>query len=125
MEITNEQVESLAKFALEILEDFPDLSSYDGGDIQELAEKHKLLIPQTMHAPCGEDCFCDTYFSDSEWQDGVTCYHIVDWLDRDAEHRNEAVDAGQSCPSCDGKGNLRNSKEILVVCERCNGTGQI
>jgi hypothetical protein len=47
------------------------------------------------------------------------------WLDTQRSPTpREAVAVGQNCPSCGGKGNLRNSKEILVVCERCNGTGQ-
>ena len=42
---------------------------------------------------------------------------------RDAEHRNEAVDAGQDCPLCNGTGYKRISPTILAVCEH-NVTGQ-
>ena len=103
--MTNDQIESLAKFALEILKEFPDLSSYDGGDLQDLAVKHKLLVPQTVYAPCSDEwCSCAEFYSDEEFKEGVTCYHIADWLDRSAEQRNDAetpIPAASSiCPSC-------------------------
>jgi hypothetical protein len=94
MKLTEEQIESLASFVLELLDEWPELSNFDGGDIQDLAEKHKILIPQTMYAPCGEFCNCNQVVYDEEWHDGVTCYHMADWLARDAQQRNEADDAG-------------------------------
>ena len=43
---------------------------------------------------------------------------------RSAEQRNEAVNAGQICPVCDGKGYVE--WELLVVrCRNCNETGHI
>ena len=94
MELTKEQIESLASFALEILDEWPELSGFDGGDIQDIAEKHKILIPRTVFAPCGESCNCIEFWSEEEMKAGVTCYHMADWLARDAQQRNEAVDAG-------------------------------
>ncbi len=90
MEMTEEQTKLLAGFALEIMQGFPDLLSLDGYEIQDLAVKHKLLIPRTVYCPCGDDCNCATYYDQEEWQDGVTCYNVAEWLTRAAEHRNEA-----------------------------------
>ena len=94
MELTNEQIQSLAKFAIKVLEDWPDMGYLDGGDLQEMAVASNLLIPHIVHGPCGENCNCAEYYGDDEWQDGVTCYRVVDWLDRVVEHRDEAVGEG-------------------------------
>lgn len=95
MNLTNEQIESLEKFVLEVLDEFPDVASLDGGDIQEIGEKHKILVPQTMYAPCIDDgCNCAQYYDDNEFKSGVTCYRVAEWLLRDAEHRNGAERAG-------------------------------
>ena len=100
--MTNDQIDSLAKFALEILDEFPDLSSYDGGDLQDLAVKHKLLIPQTVYAPCcDEGCSCAEFYSDEEFKAGVTCYHIADWLECVAEQRDGAVQPQQNLAVAD------------------------
>jgi hypothetical protein len=99
MKMNDEQVASLAGFALDILNEWPDVSLMDGGDLQEIAEKHKLLVPQIVHAPCSdEDCACAEVCSDEEFARGVTCYRIVDWLVRDAQLRIGADDAGHSEP---------------------------
>ncbi len=90
MEFTKEQSELLAKFVLEVLDDFPDIGSLDGGDLQEIAEKHKILIPHIVHGPCGENCYCEQFYGEGEMQSGVTCYRLPDWLVRAAEQRNEA-----------------------------------
>ena len=78
MKMNDEQIVSLAKFALDILDEWPDVSIMDGGDLQEIAEKHKLLVPQIVHAPCSdEDCVCAEVCSDSEFARGVTCYQLL------------------------------------------------
>ena len=94
MELTKEQSELLAKFTMEVLEDWPDMGSLDGGDLQDIAVKHNILIPHIVHGPCCDDCFCSEFYGNDEWQEGVTCYRIADWLDRQPEQRNEA-DSGQ------------------------------
>ena len=94
MELTNEQIQSLAKFALGILEDWPDMGYLDGGDLQEIAVKHNILIPHIVHGPCCDNCFCSEFYGNEEWQEGVTCYRIADWLDRVVEQRDEAVGEG-------------------------------
>ena len=95
MEITNEPIISLAKFVLAVLDDFPELVSMDGFDIQDLAEKHKLQVPQIVNVPGSEDnCYCAQFYSDGEMQLGVPCYPIADWLTRSAELRDEAERAG-------------------------------
>jgi len=85
MKLTEEQIESLAGFVREIYDEWPELGSIDGFELQDLGEKHKLLIPRTVFAPCGEPCSCAECYTDEEMQKGVTCYHMADWLVRDAE----------------------------------------
>jgi hypothetical protein len=84
MELTKEQIESLAGFVSEIFDEWPELDSLDGFDLQELGQKHKILIPRTVFAPCGENCSCAELFTDEEMLKGVTCYHIAAWLNRPA-----------------------------------------
>ena len=90
MEITDEQIQSLAKFALKVLEEWPGMGSLDGGDLQEIAVANNILIPHIVHGPCCEECFCNEFYDDEEWREGVTCYRLAEWLDRVAEQRNEA-----------------------------------
>ena len=47
-------------------------------------------------------------------------------LTRDAQQRNEAVDAGHTCPSCEGRGMRAYGDEPgLWHCYACKGTGQV
>lgn len=47
----------------------------DGGSVQDIAEKHGLLIPFTATEPCGENCNC------AEWDKfPQTCYRAAEWL---------------------------------------------
>jgi hypothetical protein len=117
MKLNNEQIESLAKFALDILGEWPDVSLMDGGDLQEIAERHKLLIPQTVFSPCMEEgCTCAEVCTDKEFARGVTCYHIADWLTRDAEHRNGADLSGTQAALCDVCGEPKNNAAIHEFC---------
>jgi len=107
MELTKEQIESLAGFAREILDNWPDdWGSWDGYQLQDLAEKHKILIPRTVTEPCGDNCNCAECYTYEEMKKGVTCYHVADWLARDAQQRNEADDAGH------GAENTYSAKEL-------------
>lgn len=54
----------------------------------------------------------------------VNRVEIEEPQDRTAEQRNEAVNAGQICPSCDGKGHLE-WQSLVIDCRDCNGTGHI
>jgi len=65
---------ALRAFAQGVMESWPD-GDVDGGYLQDMAEQHGLLKPETFHEACGEDCRCLQYFSSTEWQEGVTCYH--------------------------------------------------
>lgn len=59
-------------FGREILDGWPDVGSLDGFDLQELGEKHGVLIPHAVNAPCGEYCLCAEF-------DNIpgTCYRIT------------------------------------------------
>lgn len=96
MELNKEQIVSLMKFALDVLEDWPEVGHLDMGDLQDIAEKHKILVPQIVHTPCDVDnCVCAEMCSDEDFARGVTCYHIADWLDPRRLTTDEAVEAGQ------------------------------
>jgi hypothetical protein len=73
------KVASLVGFARDIMKCWPD-GDVDGGYLQDVADRHGLLIPQTRHEPCGEGCACIHYYRDYEWKEGITCYKLADWL---------------------------------------------
>ena len=71
------QPPNLHAFAQDILCDFPDLGNLDGGDIQELAEKHNLLVKEHRHSFCDDACCgCREYFCDDEAKRGFDCFHV-------------------------------------------------
>ena len=51
-------------------------------------------------------------------------YNVVE-LSRATELRNEAVDAGQSCPSCGGTGIEPYQLDLQETCVVCKGTGHV
>ena len=59
---------------------YPDCGDIDGGELQDLAEKHGILVPEIRHAPCGEFCNCAQVCSDEEFAEGVKCYSLANWL---------------------------------------------
>jgi hypothetical protein len=64
-------------FARAILCDFPDLGNLDGGDIQELAEKHGLLVKERRHSWCSDECCgCREYHDDGDLKHGFDCFHV-------------------------------------------------
>lgn len=67
----------LLAFARDILESWPD-GGIDGGELQELADKHGLLIPTERSEPCGEDCVCAAEYGLGEFP--LTCYRRADFL---------------------------------------------
>ncbi len=68
------EVARLRSFAAGVMESWPH-GDVDGGELQDLAIAHGLLVPQTRHAPCAVGCNCEMYGQSSEdWAAGVTCY---------------------------------------------------
>lgn len=66
--------DALRAFAQEVMECWP-MGGIDGGDLQDIAERHGLLRPETRYAPCYEDgCNCAEYVTTSEFEQGVTCF---------------------------------------------------
>lgn len=92
MKLTDEQIESLRRFVLDVIEPWQDYpGDLDGFTLQDIAEKNKILVPHIVFAPCVEDgCNCSECYTNEEFQKGATCYRIADWLTRDAEQRNGA-----------------------------------
>lgn len=102
---------SLAAFARDIMAIWPE-GGLDGGDLQEIAVKHGLLVPETRHAPCGEEgaCSCAEYATPEEFAAGVTCYRRAEWL------RAEKVD-GQAVATAPER-KCANCDATLDVCQR-------
>jgi hypothetical protein len=66
--------DALRAFAQEVMECWP-MGGIDGGELQDIAEKHGLLRPETRYAPCREEgCTCAEYVNAQEFEQGVTCY---------------------------------------------------
>lgn len=59
---------------------FPECGDIDGADLQELGEKHGVLVPKVYYAPCDEFCNCAGFCDAADWADGVTCFRLADWL---------------------------------------------
>ncbi|MBI5950198.1 MAG: hypothetical protein HY865_00960 [Chloroflexi bacterium] len=55
---------------------------------------------------------------------GVDMYVEMTCQTRAAELRNEAVDAGQTCPSCGGSG-VRYVEPAEFPCDACEGQGHV
>ena len=69
-------VTDLVAFAGAVLDYWPD-GAPDGGDLQELAVKHGLLIATPATVPCGENCACAEFY---ETGDEADCYRRAPWL---------------------------------------------
>ena len=76
--------EALLAFARDILAFWPE-GGIEGDDLQEIAAKHGLLVPEARYAPCGEEgaCSCAEYATPEEFACGVTCYRRAGWLKND------------------------------------------
>lgn len=67
--------DALREFAVEIMGHWPH-GDVDGGDLQNMAIKHKLIAPKNPKPtePCGEYCACAGYPTQEEWAEGIDCY---------------------------------------------------
>lgn len=73
--------ENMANFIRELFDEFyPDCGDIDGGTLQDMAEKHGIIIPETVYKPCEEECNCAQVCSDSDFAKGISCYRLADWL---------------------------------------------
>jgi hypothetical protein len=72
-ECAHAEVERLRAFAFDVMEAWPD-GGLDGGELQDIAVKHGLLIPETRIESCGENCTCVDYGFPTN------CHRRIDWL---------------------------------------------
>ena len=82
---------------------YPDCGDIDGGELQDLAEKHGILVPEIRHVPCGEFCNCAQVCSDEEFEEGVKCYSLANWLSAQQSVQPTLLPARHklvSCPQC-------------------------
>lgn len=71
--------DALRAFAQDVMRVWP-CGDLDGGSLQEAAEKHGLLRPETRHEPCGDGCNCAEVCDEEDFEDGVTCYRKTELL---------------------------------------------
>jgi hypothetical protein len=75
--------DALRAFAQEVMACWPNVD-LDGGTLQDAAEKHGLLKPETRHEDCSDTCgnFCNCagMYDTKEWDAGVTCYRKTELL---------------------------------------------
>lgn len=64
---------ALRAFAQAVMDTWPG-GDIDGGALQEIAENHGILKPETRHEPCRKGCCCDENADSQEWAFGVVCY---------------------------------------------------
>lgn len=71
----------LRGFVQELLSEWPNDIEIDGFELQELCVKHRLLVATYPAGPCGEDCWCQTYYGSDRaaWKNAV-CYRKTDLL---------------------------------------------
>jgi hypothetical protein len=70
---------ALVAFAREVIRAGWDYGGMDGGEIQDAAEKHGLLVPTQVTEPCSkEGCSCE------EFDFPTTCYRFAPLL-KDAD----------------------------------------
>lgn len=75
----SEQLEKLRAFAQDVMESWP-IGDLDGGELQDLALKHGLLMAETRHSPCGDNCSCSEYMDQGDFKDGVVCLRKTELL---------------------------------------------
>ena|SRR3990167_6127047 len=68
------EIENLRSFSRAVMESWPE-GDLDGGDLQDIAEKHGLLKSETVTEPCGENCWCNYH---GEFP--AVCYKRAAWL---------------------------------------------
>jgi len=73
-----DETKKLRAFAVEVMSAWPE-GYIDGGYLQNIAEKHGMLVPETRYEPCGESCHCANYCDSEDWEQGITCYRRT-WL---------------------------------------------
>lgn len=73
--------EKMKAFIRDLFDEYyPDMGDIGGDVLQDLAEKHGILLPEIRHEPCGEFCNCAQVCSDEEFEEGVKCYRLANWL---------------------------------------------
>lgn len=102
-----QDVSGLAAFALGLIDGALEGGSFDGGDIQELAEKNGLLVKSQREESCGENCGC------AEYGFPLECYRVAPAL---AAHRAQAQ-GGDAKPEC--KCSMR-TRLVGDGCSVCN-----
>ena len=75
--------EKLVEFVREILQVALEGGGLDGGEIQDMAVEHGLLVETKVSEPCGEYCRCDNYGAEFP----TICYRYAEALKKTTEER--------------------------------------
>lgn len=82
-------LDKLRAFAQAVMEIWPEGVNWDAGDIQDMAVKHGLLVPEIRHEDCSVEgvstCQCAEYCSPEEFKSGVECFRKTELLNGKAE----------------------------------------
>lgn len=80
------QQEKMKSFINELFEDYEIGDDFDGSALQDLAEKHGILVPTIHHEPCSDgelnECVCACICDDDDFKAGVKCYRLADWFNQ-------------------------------------------
>ncbi len=80
MSAKHDDLVALRAFAIAVMECWPD-GGIDGGELQDLAIEHGLLLGVTRYEPCSHDrCACADVYSLSDFDAGIQCYRRTDRL---------------------------------------------
>lgn len=106
--------ETLRAFARDIMAAWP-MGGIDGGELQDMAVAHGLLLPETRTAYCGDECVCAEFHSPDDMADGVTCCRRGPLLSEQTP---------PSCAYCRGSGEVEaDNNRPIGPCPVCGGAG--
>jgi hypothetical protein len=69
---------NLLQFAADVLEtgSLP-IGGMGGNELQEIAIKHGLVIPERRFGSCRKNCSCIGFYTKEQWIQGIICYRRV------------------------------------------------
>lgn len=82
-----QQLDQLKNFARDVLSIWPR-GDLDGCDLQGIAVERGLLVAQTRHERCGDECVCAMCFKDVDFAKGVQCFGLADFLTEGQGHEH-------------------------------------
>ena len=90
MMMSSDELVNLRTFVRALFEksEWPEGGDIDGYDFQDLAVEHGILTPETVTAPCGDNCWCLDYHGADDLAAGATCYKKPKWMIDETEKKS-------------------------------------